>query len=122
MLSNKYHSRPLTYYAEPTTTALTTIYTVPTKHTAQLMCLQVTKLSTSGNANFTMDIESVRLNDTMHIYHDIVVSHGTALTVDTLHLYLGPGDVIKVSSSVANALAVTLSLDEHYDPNATHGT
>ena len=121
MLKNKYHSRPLTYYAQPTNTALTTIYTVPAKHTAQLMGLHVDNMSTSGNTAFSMEIDSVRLGDTMHIYTNVAVHHETTLTVDTLHLYLGPGDVIKVSSGAANKLAVTISVDEHYDPNKTNG-
>lgn len=120
MLNNTQLSRPLSHYAKPANTALTTIYTVPDRHTAQLTCLHIANTHT-GNTSFSMEIASVRLGVTMYIYDEVVIPSKSILTVDTLHLYLGPGDVIKVTSSVANNLAVTISLDEQYDPNKTHG-
>jgi len=109
-----------TYHSPLTTTASTAIYTVPVSHTAKVECIHLTNVG-AGNATFHLHVVSAALGLTMHLFHLVTIASKGYLTIDKLPLNLGSGDVIQVTADTANHIAVTISLDESYDPNSTHG-
>jgi len=119
-LNNKQFSRPRTYYKDLTTTAATAIYTVPTHHTAHIECIHLANVG-SGNTNVHIHVVSAAQSLTMDLFHLVTIASHGYLTIDNLPLYLGPGDVVQVTADAANRITATISMDELYDPNNTHG-
>ena len=109
-----------TYHTALTTTASTAVYTVPVNHTANVQCIHLTNVG-SGNATFHVHVVSVALGLTMHLFHLVTIASKGYLTIDSLPLNLGAGDVVQVTADTADHIAVTISADEIYDPNSTHG-
>jgi len=120
-LNPKQFSRPVTYYKKLATTAMTVMYTVPASYSSYLQCLHVCNEAT-GNVNFTMELVDASPSQTVSIYKNVIIAGKRYLTVDNLHLYLSPGDVIQVKAETADKLSISLSFDEQYDPNTTHST
>jgi quercetin dioxygenase-like cupin family protein len=120
-LNPKQFSRPTTYHKKLSTTAMTVMYTVPANFSSHLQCMHVCNEGTS-NVHFTMELVDAAPSQTISLYHSVIIAGKAYLTVDNLHLYLSPGDVIQVQAETANKLSVSLSFDEQYDPNTTHST
>ena len=120
-LNPKQFSRPTTYHKKLATTAMTVMYTVPASYNSYLHCVHICNEGTS-NVNFTMELVDASPIQTLSIYKNVIIAGKAYLTVDNLHLYLSPGDVIQVKAETADKLSVSLSFDEQYDPNTTHST
>lgn len=120
-LNPKQFSRPTTYHKKLSTTAMTVMYTVPANFSSHLQCMHVCNESTS-NVHFTMELVDASPSQTISLYHNVIIAGKAYLTVDNVHIYLSPGDVIQVQAETADKLSVSLSFDEQYDPNTTHST
>ena len=110
---------PRTYHSYLTTTANTVVYTTPARHSAAVQCIHLANIG-AGNATFHLQVVSVALGLTMDLFHLVTIASKGYLTIDTLPLNLGAGDVIQVTADSANHITVTVSLDESYDSNSTN--
>jgi hypothetical protein len=119
-LNNKQFSKPRTYYTDLPTTAPTVLYTVPAQHTASVQCIHLVNVG-AGNSKVDVHVISAELGLTMHLFHLVTIASKGYLTIDNLPLYLGPGDVVQVTADAADHITATISMDEIYDPNSTHG-
>jgi len=119
MINYKKHARPVTYYSKPSTLGLTLIYTVPDHHTSELLCLHVANTE-AGVTLFSLEITNARTGEIMNVYDLVSMATQSVLTVDNLHIFLGPNDTVRIKSNVINKLAVLMSFNEIYDTNKTH--
>lgn len=98
-----------------TTTAQTTVYTVPAGHDAVLKTVMVAQ--TSGHqTDITIELTDASAGATYAIVHEKAVASHDYLFLD-LELNLNEGDAIKMTAETADRLHAVLSIDELFLAN-----
>ena len=112
--NSKYH----THSVSLTTTSDTDIYVVPDNFSSHVEHFLVSN-NTSGGVGYTLKFYHKDDNTTHTILDNHSVSGKSFESVFTVDkpLFLHAGDKLIVAANTANALVVTTSTEEHFDPN-----
>ena len=112
--NSKYH----THSVSLTTTSDTDIYVVPDNFSSHIEHFLVSN-NDSGGVNYTLKFYHKDDNTTHTLLDTHSVSGKSFESVFTVDkpLFLHAGDKIIVAAGTANKLVVTVSTEEHFDPN-----
>lgn len=109
-MANTFKSKTFTGASTAANTAMT-VYTVPSSTTAIVVGLNLANIS-NGLISVSVQVDKVSAND-VYIAKDVPIPTGGSLELMTGNKYvLETGDIIKVTSTVANSLDSMLSVME----------